>query len=265
MLEVIYRIYEVADPKTAEENRSKNIEYGFWSSTSKASNIELLMDVLVCDSRDHFKEIIRSTYGEKIPFAYSKKLQPGQLYCIIIGEHCYDTERYFSKIKFTCDHCGAQVETCLKKFISFTDYDIRANFFGIEDYKEKRFCSEACKHQFEEAEKRKLRPDEDQEFWITRDMFTRNVAGYIYLISKKSTGEFYVGQTRYVPIYRWGQHLLTERFPIANIEDYQFEVLEIVPEGVNILEREKHWIHTKYKECPEKSLNIACTKNISEG
>lgn len=101
--------------------------------------------------------------------------------------------------------------------------------------------------------------------WISENSFDNSTqAGYIYLITKKSTGQFYVGQTSYVPIFRWGQHLKTERFPVENIEDYTFEVLEIVPTGENILEREKHWIQEMYKSDPELSLNIACTKNISE-
>ena len=55
----------------------------------------------------------------------------------------------------------------------------------------------------------------------------------------------------------------TERFPIKNITDYKFEVIEIVPKTENILEREKYYIQKFYKENPEKSLNIMCTANIN--
>lgn len=58
MLEVIYRIYEVTDAKTAEENLKKDLEFGLFSSTSKAKNIELLMDCIICDTREQFKEIL---------------------------------------------------------------------------------------------------------------------------------------------------------------------------------------------------------------
>ena len=119
------------------------------------------------------------------------------------------------------------------------------------------------KRQYEEREHAKLRPDDEQEFYIQRDMFTEDISGYIYKISKKSTGEFYIGQTMYAPVFRWGQHLKTERFPIKNITDYKFEVLEIVPKTENILEREKYYIQKFYKENPEKSLNIMCTANIN--
>lgn len=260
MLEIIYRIYEVADEETALRNLDKDLEFGLYSSTSKSQNIELLMDCMICDSREHFKEIIRSEYGENISFRYSKKLKSGDLYCIIVGEHCYNTERYFNKVTFTCDCCGATIETYYGKAIYFSDYEIRNNFYNIQEYADKRFCCYKCKQVYEERVKRELRPDDEQEFFIKKDMFTENIAGYIYLITKKSTGEFYVGQTAYAPVFRWGQHLKTERFPIKQIKDYKFEVLEIVPKSENILDREKYWIQTLYKENPDKSLNIACTK-----
>lgn len=65
-----------------------------------------------------------------------------------------------------------------------------------------------------------------------------------------------------MPIFRWGQHLKTDRFNINGILDYQFEVIEVVPITENILEREKYYIQKYYKELPEKSLNIMCTANI---
>lgn len=264
MLEIIYRIYEVADEETAKKNIEKDYEFGLFLSTSQSRNIELLMDCLICDSREQFKEIIKSEYGEDIAFRYSKKLNPGDLYCIIIGEHCYNTERYFNKVTFKCDCCGAKVETYYGKAIYFSDYEVRNYFFNIQEYSEKRFCCGKCKQVYEERVRRELKPDEEQEFYIQKDMFTRDVAGYVYKITKKSTNEFYVGQTVYAPVFRWGQHLKTERFPIENIEDYKFEVLEIVPKSENLLDREKYYIQKYYNDNPEKSLNIMCTKGGAE-
>lgn len=65
MLEIIYRIYEVADEETAAANLKKDFEFGLYSSISKAQNTELVMDCLVCESREHFKEIINK-YVEKL-------------------------------------------------------------------------------------------------------------------------------------------------------------------------------------------------------
>lgn len=263
MLEILYRIYEVADPKTAKQNSENSLEFGLYSSISKSQNNELVMDCLICESRDDFKRIIKDEYGSGISFRYSRKLSPGDLYCVIIGEHCYSTEKYFNKVTFTCDCCGATIQTYYGSPICFSDYEIRNHFYGIEDYAEKRFCSRRCKQVYVFRESNKIRPNDDEEFYTTKDMFSEKVSGYIYKISKKSTGEFYIGQTMYAPVFRWGQHLKTERFPIENITDYQFEVIEIVPLGCSILEREKYWIQKFYKDNPKKSLNIMCTKGVT--
>ena len=79
--------------------------------------------------------------------------------------------------------------------------------------------------------------------------------GYIYIITKKSTGEFYVGQTNIVPIFRWGQHLKTARFPIENLVDYKFEVLEEVSDKHLLLNREAYWINKMHDQNPELCLN----------
>lgn len=256
MLEIIYRIYEVPSEEQQKINLENDTSYGVFSSTSKAQNTELLMDCMLCDSREQFKEVIKGQYGEKIAFRYSKKLAEGDLYCIIIGEHCYNTERYFNKVSFTCDCCGATVETYLSRHISFSDWEVKCDFFDIVEYRSKHFCTERCKAIYKEKELAKLRPDGEQEFFIQKDMFTSNVSGYIYKITKKSTGEFYVGQTQYAPIFRWGQHLKTERFDINEIEDYKFETLYVVPKGENILEVEKEYIKKYRNEQPELCLNV---------
>lgn len=248
MLEIIYRIYEVVDG--TEDNYFDHKK-------------ELEMDCIICDTREHFKDIIKSNFGNDIAFRYSKKLKEGDLYCIIIAEHCYNTERYFNKVTYVCDHCNLKVEAYAGHTLGFSPSDVKYYFFDIQDYLNKKFCCYRCKAEFTERERAKLKPNEEQEFYIQRDMFTEDIAGYIYKISKKSTGEFYIGQTQYAPVFRWGQHLKTERFPIENIMDYKFEVVEIVPKGENILEREKHWIQKLYAENPEKSLNVSNTANIA--
>lgn len=256
MLEVIYRIYQVADKEKEPENGCY-----FWGVSS---NIELTMDCKICESREHFKELIREEYGE-IPFRNSKKLNTGDLYCIIIGEHCWNTERYFNRIEYTCACCGCKVTGYIDKSHRIEDYEVKNELCNqLDKYGDLRFCSHKCKEHFIQRERKKCL-DEGliDESFITKDTFRRNdIAGYIYKISKKSTGEFYIGQSIYLPIFRWGQHLKTDRFNINGILDYQFEVIEVVPITENILEREKYYIQKYYKEDPEKSLNIMCTANI---
>lgn len=265
MIEVIYRIYQVADPETTDKNMSSDLDYGLYSSTSKAQNIELLMDCLLCDNRDQFKSIIRDSYGN-IPFKYSKNLSPGNLYCIIIGEHCYNVERYFNKVTFKCACCGSIVETYYGRPICFSDHEIKYDLYGCTEYLSERFCSDKCKQIHKENIRRNMNVDkDDRDFYITRDMFNEPISGYIYKITKKSTGEFYVGQTRYAPVFRWGEHLKSSRFPISDILDYKFETIEVVSDNDNILEREKFHIQQQCKANPDKCLNIMCTAGLKGG
>ena len=262
MLEILYRIYQVATDEEKRKNLEKSNAFGLYSSISKLENNEIAMDCLICDDREQFKNIIRSSYGDNIIFRYTRSLKPGDLYCIVVGEHCYDAERYFQKCTFICDNCKSEVTTYLSHHICFTDYEITSLFYKNNEYKDKKFCSSKCKQDYIKKETEKICPKDDQEFFISREMFNEDCTGYIYKITKKSTGEFYIGQTIYAPVFRWGQHLKTERFPIQHITDYQFEVIEIVPNNVNILEREKFYIQKYYAENPEKSLNMSCTHTL---
>lgn len=267
MLEVIYRIYEVVGEEEQNkilESLRQESEYAY--IPTDIDRRELLMDCIVCDDREHFKSIIRSSYGDSIKFSRSRRMKSGDLYCIIIGEHCYNTERYFNKVTFKCDHCGGEVTTYFNRPITITDYEIRNYLYGMDEFLSKRFCSQWCKDNFIKMTKHTLAPGDEDHFWVTREGFDKiqdeEVIGYIYKITKKSTNEFYIGQTQYVPVFRWGEHLHTERFPLDRIEDYQFEVLKTVRRGQNILEIEKQYIQSYYKEDPEHSLNIMCTANV---
>lgn len=255
MLEVLYRIYQKLTAEEREQLLSSPSAYMLIDLDKK----ELLMDCFICESRDIFKQHIRDIYGNDIQFKNSSKIKPGDLFCIIIGEHCFNTEKYFNKLEYTCDQCDCKVITWINKIIQIDPFIIKTKLGNqFDKYQNKKFCCEKCKSSYIEKEIRNLNNTLDfNDCWISKDDFTRDISGYIYKISKKSTGEFYIGQTVYAPIFRWGQHLKTDRFSIENILDYQFEVIEVVSKDQNILEREKYWIQKYYRECPEKSLNIS--------
>lgn len=69
MLEIVYRIYEVAENPEDVKNDSFGID-----SISKLCSYEVAMDVCICESRDKFKDIIKDIYGKDIKFAYSRKI-----------------------------------------------------------------------------------------------------------------------------------------------------------------------------------------------
>lgn len=265
MLEILYRIYQVNDVKLTEE-QIQNDEYAYETYTNLKST-ELAMECLICESRDKFKEIIKDLYGKNIRFTYSKKLEPGDVYCVIIGEHCWNTDKYFTRYDFECDCCHTKFHSYINQPIKFDSYEIEWDLLKqIDKYKDKKFCSSQCKNRYLKIEKSKIANEHDGEnIWVSRGDFKgTKVAGYIYKITKKSTGEFYIGQTIYEPMFRWAQHLATDRFKIDNILDYQYETIEVVPYGENILEREKYWIQKYYKENPKLSLNIMQTAGLDQ-
>ena len=258
MVEILYRLYEVRESAPMEKDILDTYDFGGLWSMSQEFSYELCMDCWLGESRDAFKDYIRDIYGKDIKFAYSKKYKVGQQYCIIIGEHCYNAENYFNRITYNCAECGLTVTGWFDKCIKIPDYVIRTDLNGdFDSYGNLKFCCNKCYDRWMDKEKLKLHNDTFSSEFIYKESFKdTGVAGYIYKISKKSTQEFYVGQTMYLPIFRWGQHLKSDRFPADKLTDYVFEVLEIVPNGANILEREDHWIHHFYNENPEKSLNI---------
>ena len=259
MLEVIYRIYEVLDKDTTPDYTGLQY-YG-------CPNKEIVMDCKIVDNREQFKSIIKEEYGNDIKFRNSKNLKPGDLYCIIIGEHCYNTENYFVKITSKCSYCGCKLEGYFKP-IRFDNYELDRQLYGIDKelYDKEMFCSHTCKNNRLNYLKEKLSKDTDRlenaDIWVDKSLFSESqssnkIVGYIYKITKRSTGEFYIGETTYVPIFRWGQHLITERFPLSNIEDYIFEVIDTVYEGTNIFDVESKYIKEYYNKYPSLSLNIA--------
>lgn len=263
---ILYRIYQVKE-KTEQAPEFNDGQFtGLFSSYSKVFNDEICEEVYSCENREQFKDYIRDIWGEDIPFRASKKLEVGRYYCVILGE-CWNPEDHFNLVEYECAHCHSKVKTRHYKPIKIDNWTIKNNLYNIEEYKEKHFCCTKCYYDYLEREKNRLKLERGSELneslWISQDMFSNNdIAGYIYKITKKSTGEFYVGQTCHIPIFRWGQHLKTYRFPEDKINDYVFEVLEIVPKGKNILEVEKEYIQEAYKKDPDKSLNISNTKNV---
>jgi len=258
MLEIIYRIYEVCEP---EEGQSE-----YWSRDDGKRIIS--QEVMICESRQHFKEIIKDLYpDEDIKFKASSNYPVGQRYCVIIGEQCWNTESYTTIVKCTCNTCGIEFQALSKHIHSIDEhtlkYDLGANY---DKYGNLKFCSDKCKRKGIENAKIEYMSEvdlpDDFNGWISTDNLSIGKGGYIYKISKRSTGEFYVGQSIYAPVFRWGQHLKTSRFPLSDIEDYIFEVIESVDDVKLLSEREKYWIQSSYKENPEKSLNISLTKNI---
>lgn len=249
-----------------------NIIYRVYEATGDYDKTLLSQEVMMVNSKEEFKEAIRMTYGDDIKFKKTKDTKEGDIFISIISYDCYNAEEYVAVQTYKCACCGKEFKsnkhyltklysTWSLKNICKPLYDER--YQEIENYV---YCCYGC----EQKHLDKLK-DEFEEYARINDIVSDSYVdrydscgssnyGYIYMISKKSTGEFYVGQTNAVPMFRWVQHLKTERFTIDNITDYKFEVLEVIKNKEDINHREAYWINEKYKENPELSLNIVIPK-----
>lgn len=266
----IYRIYEVNRCQVDTHGEASRIE---------RHDIMLNQDVMITESRVTFKENIKLLYPN-IKFANNNKLTDGDVYCIIISDNCYNLEEYLDIQEYECSHCHKIFKSSLKLLHKYWSAYIfktpHVSDLVFQEHKDKilntQFCSKKCELEFKDnmiemLEKETMNRDSSDydtppDIFISKNTFMINGKGdgYIYKITKKSTNEFYVGQTKYVPIFRWGQHLLTERFNIHNINDYIFEILEVIPNLNKLNEREAYWINKCRDASPELSLNIMIPK-----
>lgn len=257
-MNVIYRIYQITD-----------IEPNMFMS----DKIIICQDTMICNNAEEFKEAIKLTFGDDIKFKHTKGMKKGDIFCSIISYNCNNAEEYIRVDDFVCDNCGKEFKTNKHSLISFRSgyslerickplFDEKAK--ELEDY---HYCCNRCKAEHEEKLKEEFTNYAKENNWLSEswvDRYTtfsnKDCYGYIYMISKKSTGEFYVGQTNAIPMFRWAQHLKTERFKIENITDYVFEIIEKVKYQKDINDREAYWINKKYNENPNLSLNIIIPK-----
>lgn len=247
------------------------IIYRVMKKGSYHSDNEIIdQNVIEAKSKDDFKKALKLIYGDDIKFANNKCVKEGDLFISIISYNCDNPKDYLSFVKMKCDCCGKEFITATHFVKKIDESWINSlSFFGYEMSKELKadirkltFCSDKCRYKKENEIKDyiKQKAIDQNGFaneWVNRISATDD-SGYIYMITKKSTGEFYVGKTNALPMFRRVQHLKTNRFPLEQIVDFKFEILEKCKNKLG--DRETYWINAKRNENPSKCLNIAIPK-----
>lgn len=238
--------------------------------SSYYNNIIIAQDVMEVDKKEDFKEAIKLLYGDDIKFKNNKNVQDGDLFVSIISYDCHHPEDYLLTINLKCDECNKDFIATSKQNYKFNDYyinrlkSINQTMYAKyeKELSNKVFCSKECliksyDKYLKMFEENAIEKDGFVNCWVTRESAIDD-SGFIYMITKKSTGEFYVGKTNALPMFRWIQHLKTDRFTIDNITDYKFEILEHCKD--KLADKETHWINIKRNENPDKCLNIIVPK-----
>ena len=248
-----YKIYEVGG----------KVDYTIYGESKPRTLVDFGHTMV--DNHDMFREHIKLTYGDSIKFARNKKMVDGDLYCTVINKRSNERNNdLLTLYRVECDYCGTSI-----MYHEYEKYRVgKLNFkhWKLKDNQNYNYCnSDCCNKHFELLNNKNIEKNDgvDVTKWIDRD--NSKYDGYIYMITKKSSGEFYIGQTNSLPIFRWAQHLDTKRFPLDEIEDYKFEILEVVKDKSQLNKIELNYIKDYAMKYPRLILNKnGITKEMKE-
>lgn len=158
-------------------------------------------------SRDDVKKAVTERSGIS---RFAKPRKSDGVYAIVMDSTQYYYERFTLEIDTKCFCCYNSIKGKAKDFPSM-----------IADNGEKyHFCSYECRRTIQN----KLNPYVEGEFQERED-YTRNggVYGYIYHIYNRRTNMHYIGQTIYMPFFRWQEH--AKQGIKGDITDLVFETI----------------------------------------
>lgn len=220
-------------------------------------------------SREDAKKEVREKYnGEtknNIKFAKPKKKASG-VYAILMDSNRFYYDRLYATIDTICFWCHKPVigkaSEFPKSYIGNSKYGVWEENDGMTDLeKTAYFCSYDCKKIYHSNIYNSEGEFQEKEAGENGDIF-----GYIYLIYNRTENTFYVGQTRFMPFFRWQEHVKDGKK--GDIKDLSFSVLTEVRKNrrqndeqnqlyLNSIEA---WWIAKYQEEGHKVFNISNPK-----
>lgn len=218
------RIY---DYKTDEELKEYT-DIDVW----EARRGTLLDEYYLCGedmSREEAKNKIKEKSGV-LKFAKSRK--NSGIYAIVMDSNQFFYNRFNVEIGTICFNCHKPIKGKLKDFP-----------YMVTDNGERYcFCSYNCKSETSS----KINPYYEGEFQ-SREGYESNggVYGYIYHIYNRKTNMHYIGQTVYMPFFRWQEHVKSGLK--GNITDLVFETItEVRVKSQEYLNNIEAWWIRKY-------------------
>ncbi|WP_236896926.1 hypothetical protein [Clostridium beijerinckii] len=168
-------------------------------------------------TREEAKEQVKQKYNgdtsENIKFAKPRKKDG--LYAIVMDSNKFFYDRFYLEIDTYCFCCHKHIKG---KVSDFPKMNLDNNSFetDLESDKTAYFCEYDCKHKMINNMRYE---GEFQE----KEAISNEVFGYIYHMYNKSENKHYVGQTRFLPFFRWQEHI--KAGGKGNITDISFDVI----------------------------------------
>lgn len=158
-------------------------------------------------TRNKAKEIVKERSGVS---KFAKPRKNDGIYALVMDSDKFFYDRFTKEIDDICFECHKPIKGKEKDFPHIkTDS-------GVKHY----FCSWKCKKKMLD----RINPYIEGE-WQNREGYEDNggVYGYIYHIYNRSTNMHYIGQTIYMPFFRWQEH--AKQGAKGKLEDLVFEVV----------------------------------------
>lgn len=123
---------------------------------------------------------------------FAKPRKNNGIYALVMDSNKFFYDRFNIEIDTICFNCHKPIKGKLKDFPNMEQNGERYHF-----------CSWDCKREVLQ----KVNPYNSEGEWQKRDGYEESgVYGYIYHIYNRKTNKHYVGQTVYMPFFRWQEH-----------------------------------------------------------
>jgi hypothetical protein len=176
--------------------------------------------------REEAKQAVKDKYcsgtSSKLSFAKPKKETNG-IYAIVMDSTKFYYERFYATINTHCFWCLKAIEGEASEFPherinekpQAFDYDNAYSGDGLTAF----FCKYDCKSHFHYSQN----PIGEGEWQSKEAGHDGDIFGYVYLMYNRAENIHYVGQTRFMPFFRWQEHI--KDGSKGDISDLSFSVL----------------------------------------
>lgn len=197
-----------------------------WCNRGKGEMLDEFYIELDVNDRNRAKEEVKKRLNNKdLKFAKPRKDKDG-VYAVIMDSSKLWHDRFYNQIDTYCICCHKPIKGPAANFprIDWNDFSSNDNFY----------CSYECKREVEN----KLRGDEGE---FQERETPAGIVGYIYHMYNRKEDKHYIGQTKYLPFFRWQEHIKSGLK--GNICDITFEVLTEVNKYYSSNEKNQEYMN----------------------
>jgi hypothetical protein len=222
----------------------------------------------VTGGREAVKKIVKDRYSSSTPlkFSFAKpKKETDGIYAIVMDSTRNFYDRFYVTIDTLCFWCHTPIKGKASEFPKVS-IGKHAWFEHSEDMYNPDLAAYFCKHDCKARFSNSQRADSEGEYQLKEEGNNGNTFGYIYLIYNRTENLYYIGQTRYMPFFRWQEHIKEAKK--GDINDLTFSVLAEIHKDTSKTEEENQqylnsiegWWIGKYKQEHYDVFNISKPK-----